>query len=210
MRYVGVDVASERHVVAAVDAQGEVLLKPTAFGEDAGGYQKLLELLASPEDVLLVLEATGTTGKTSSPGSPPTALRWHSSIRCAPGASPRRTCSAPRRTPSTPWAWRVSPSKSARLPRACRSRPRRSCVSWCATATASCRSLGTRRASCTASSTWAFPNSPATGAGWTRNWPPRFSRSTPPPAPSPLPGRAPSRTSSTTGGTSSASSSPRR
>jgi transposase len=59
MRYVGVDIASERHVVAAVDAGGEVLLKPTAFGEDAGGYQKLLGLLGAPEDVLLVMEATG-------------------------------------------------------------------------------------------------------------------------------------------------------
>jgi transposase len=59
MRYVGVDIASERHVVAAVDGGGEVLLKPTAFGEDAGGYEKLLGLLGGPEDVLLVMEATG-------------------------------------------------------------------------------------------------------------------------------------------------------
>jgi len=59
MRYVGIDIASERHVVAAVDAGGELVLKPTAFGEDAGGYQKLLRLLGAPEDVLLVMEATG-------------------------------------------------------------------------------------------------------------------------------------------------------
>jgi transposase len=58
-RYVGVDIASERHVVGAVDAQGEVALKPTAFGEDAGGYAKLLTLLGAPEDVLCVMEATG-------------------------------------------------------------------------------------------------------------------------------------------------------
>ena len=59
MRFVGVDIASERHVVAVVDAGGEVLLKPTAFGEDAGGYEKLRGLLGTPEDLLCVLEATG-------------------------------------------------------------------------------------------------------------------------------------------------------
>jgi hypothetical protein len=37
MRFVGIDVAAETHVVAAVDASGQVLLKPTAFAEEAAG-----------------------------------------------------------------------------------------------------------------------------------------------------------------------------
>ena len=44
MRFVGIDVASERHVVAMVDESGRVLLK-TPFTEDADGYKKLLEVL---------------------------------------------------------------------------------------------------------------------------------------------------------------------
>lgn len=58
-RYVGIDIASEKHWVAAVDEAAEVLLRPTVFQEDAGGYQKLLGLLGRPEGVLVVLEATG-------------------------------------------------------------------------------------------------------------------------------------------------------
>ena len=37
MRFVGIDVGAERHVVASVDAVGAVLLKPTGFSEDAAG-----------------------------------------------------------------------------------------------------------------------------------------------------------------------------
>ena len=43
MRFVGIDVAAEQHVVAAVDATNAILLKPTPFTEDAEGYQKLFE-----------------------------------------------------------------------------------------------------------------------------------------------------------------------
>jgi transposase len=59
MRFVGIDVAAETHVVAAVDASGQVLLKPTAFAEEAAGYAKLLTLLGAPGDTLVALEATG-------------------------------------------------------------------------------------------------------------------------------------------------------
>ena len=37
MRFAGIDIASETHVVAGVDERGEVTLKATAFGEDAAG-----------------------------------------------------------------------------------------------------------------------------------------------------------------------------
>jgi transposase len=59
VRFVGVDIAAERHVVAAVDETGAVELKATPFGEDAGGYAKLFELLGEPAGTLIAMEATG-------------------------------------------------------------------------------------------------------------------------------------------------------
>jgi transposase len=59
MRFIGIDIAAERHTVAAVDEAGTVVLKPTAVTEDAAGYAKLLEVLGAPADTLVVLEATG-------------------------------------------------------------------------------------------------------------------------------------------------------
>lgn len=59
MRFVGIDVASETHVVAVVDERGGVLERPTSFGEDAAGYGKLRGLLGSPAETLVAMEATG-------------------------------------------------------------------------------------------------------------------------------------------------------
>ena len=59
MRYVGIDIASQKHVVAVMDEDEEILVRPTAFGEDAQGYAKLFELLRVPQDVLVAMEATG-------------------------------------------------------------------------------------------------------------------------------------------------------
>lgn len=59
MRFAGIDIASETHVVAVVDAEGRVQLKATSFGEDAMGYEKLLGLLGPPGEVLIAMEATG-------------------------------------------------------------------------------------------------------------------------------------------------------
>lgn len=59
MRFAGIDIASETHVVAIVVEAGAVTLKPTVFAEDAAGYQKLLGLLGSPEQMLVAMEATG-------------------------------------------------------------------------------------------------------------------------------------------------------
>lgn len=60
MRYVGIDIASEKHFVAVVDGEGTVLVKSTSFGEDAEGYEKLFELLG-PADAtgIVAMEATG-------------------------------------------------------------------------------------------------------------------------------------------------------
>lgn len=59
MRFVGIDIAAEKHVLAVVDEAGKVLAKPTAIGEDAGGYEKLFELLGEPAGALVAMEATG-------------------------------------------------------------------------------------------------------------------------------------------------------
>jgi transposase len=59
LRFVGIDVAAERHVVAMVDETGAVLLKATAVTEDTPGYQQLLQLLGSTQDCLVAMEATG-------------------------------------------------------------------------------------------------------------------------------------------------------
>lgn len=59
MRFVGIDIAAEKHVVAVVDEEGAVRVKPTAFGEDADGYSKLFEVLGEPGDTLVAVEATG-------------------------------------------------------------------------------------------------------------------------------------------------------
>jgi transposase len=59
MRFAGIDIGSERHMVAVLDEQGEVLCRSSPFGEDATGYERLFELLGSPDGCLVALEATG-------------------------------------------------------------------------------------------------------------------------------------------------------
>ncbi len=59
MRFVGIDIAAEQHVAAAVDEHGAVGIRPTPFTEDAQGYTQLLALLGAPTDTLVAMEATG-------------------------------------------------------------------------------------------------------------------------------------------------------
>jgi transposase len=59
MRFAGIDIASETHVVAVVNADERVEVKSTPFTEDATGYQKVLDLLGTPGEVLIAMEATG-------------------------------------------------------------------------------------------------------------------------------------------------------
>jgi len=59
MRFAGIDVASEKHVIAIVDDTGAVVVKATTFEEDADGYKSLLELLGEPAECLVAMEATG-------------------------------------------------------------------------------------------------------------------------------------------------------
>ena len=59
MRFAGIDIASETHVVAIVDTEGTVVLKASEFVEDATGYKRLLELLGEPTECKVAMEATG-------------------------------------------------------------------------------------------------------------------------------------------------------
>ena len=59
MRYVGIDIGSDSHVVAAVTADGTVAFKPTGITEDAAGYAKLFALLGQAPVALVTMEATG-------------------------------------------------------------------------------------------------------------------------------------------------------
>lgn len=59
MRFAGIDIASETHVLAVVEFDGAVALKATPFGEDAAGYQQALGWLGPPGEVLIAMEATG-------------------------------------------------------------------------------------------------------------------------------------------------------
>jgi transposase len=59
MRVAGIDIGSETHVVAMVDEEGQVLVKATQVAESAEGYTKLLEVLGTPGDCKVAMEATG-------------------------------------------------------------------------------------------------------------------------------------------------------
>lgn len=59
MRTAGIDIGSEKHVVAVVDSESSVLVKSTSFNEDQEGYEKLASLLGNAADLLVVMEATG-------------------------------------------------------------------------------------------------------------------------------------------------------
>lgn len=59
MRHIGIDIGEEHHVMAAVDDEEQVVVRPLRFSEDGGGYAKLKESLGSPDDAVVAMEATG-------------------------------------------------------------------------------------------------------------------------------------------------------
>jgi transposase len=59
VRFAGIDIGSEKHVVAVVDEKSEVTARASAFTEDSAGYRALLQLLGAPDDLLVAMEATG-------------------------------------------------------------------------------------------------------------------------------------------------------
>ena len=64
--FAGIDIASERHVLARLDAEGKSLGRPIPITEDQAGHMRLLEALGPPP-ALIALEATGRYWRTSSP-----------------------------------------------------------------------------------------------------------------------------------------------
>ena len=58
-RFAGIDIGSNKHAVAMVDARGTLLLKARMITEDRTGYDKLFELLGDVEGLLVTMEATG-------------------------------------------------------------------------------------------------------------------------------------------------------
>lgn len=59
MRYFGIDIASETHVLAGIDDEDRILLKPTKIQETGEGHDRLLAQLGDAGDTLVVMEATG-------------------------------------------------------------------------------------------------------------------------------------------------------
>ncbi len=59
MRFAGIDIGAEHHLVAVVDEDGAVVHKPTKVAEDSDGYAKVLALLGDPADMRVAMEATG-------------------------------------------------------------------------------------------------------------------------------------------------------
>jgi transposase len=59
MRFAGIDIGAEHHVVAVVDDTGAIITKATKLAEDAIGYGHLVRLLGAPGDLVVAMEATG-------------------------------------------------------------------------------------------------------------------------------------------------------
>jgi transposase len=59
MRFIGIDIGSERHFVAIVDEAGKPQRKAMPFGEDSAGYAALKRVIGEPADALVAMEATG-------------------------------------------------------------------------------------------------------------------------------------------------------
>jgi transposase len=129
MRFVGIDIGAERHVVGSVDERGTVLQRPTAFREDAEGYQQLLTMLGSPADTLVLMEATGHYWQNLFATLVAEGLPWPSSIRCGRGALPRKIWRGPRPMPSMPSGWRALVSRNGLRSRSCLRSRRGICVS---------------------------------------------------------------------------------
>src|SRR5260370_36822255 len=60
MRFAGIDVGAERHMVAMVDEESRVLCRSSPFGEDSSGAAHRVRLLGPAEDVPVAPHATGT------------------------------------------------------------------------------------------------------------------------------------------------------
>jgi transposase len=59
MRFAGIDIGKESHTLAVLDEAERVVVRPTVCREDAAGYARLRAALGPPDDVVVVMEATG-------------------------------------------------------------------------------------------------------------------------------------------------------
>lgn len=66
MIYVGVDIAKLNHFASAISSDGEILIKPFKFTNDADGFHmlvsKLISLKAEPDSIINGLESTAHYG----------------------------------------------------------------------------------------------------------------------------------------------------
>lgn len=63
MIYVGIDIAKLNHFASAISSDGEILMEPFQFSNDAGGFHMLLSRLGSLEsDNIIRLESTAHYG----------------------------------------------------------------------------------------------------------------------------------------------------
>ena len=164
MRFAGIDIASETHVVAMVDEDGKVLVKATPFAEDAAGYEKLFALLGASAELLIAMEATGHYWKNlfaalAARGLSVALLNPLRTHRFAGEDLERTKTDAIDALGIARFAAQKRPNR-----RGCPTRPPRSCANWCACASGCCRTSAIACASCTAWSISASPSSPATCA----------------------------------------------
>jgi transposase len=59
VRFVGIDIGAESHMLAEVNTESSTVRKPWRFEEGGEGYTLLLQALGDPSEVLVVMEATG-------------------------------------------------------------------------------------------------------------------------------------------------------
>ncbi|WP_024345883.1 IS110 family transposase [Lacrimispora indolis] len=64
MIYVGIDIAKLNHFASAISSDGEILIEPFKFTNDADGFQLLVSKLNSLEsdDIIIGLESTAHYG----------------------------------------------------------------------------------------------------------------------------------------------------
>lgn len=159
MRYIGIDIASENHMLASVDEQGNVLQKPVVFTEDRDGYDKLLALCGEPVSAHVVMEATGHYWQNvffelAMAGFAVTLVNPLQTRRFAEVDLARTKTDALDALAIARFARSASPR-----PRRSPTRPHATCASSCACATAGCKSSEITSVSCTVSSTLDFPSS---------------------------------------------------
>ena len=65
MIYIGIDIAKQKHFAAAMTADGEVLVPPFSFTNDAEGFNTFLSKIKSfdKSDTLIGLESTAHYGE---------------------------------------------------------------------------------------------------------------------------------------------------